>query len=109
VIVQCGHFDPARGELCHDRSDLVHRQHEITHHHALVAHFLEGEPAAERKAGFQLDAIQSDLEVGSRQAHAVYATRRRRTRLSKSLADLRLPVIGGNGKTRRSSQQSYEG
>src|SRR6516165_8255437 len=63
VVVQCGYFDPACGELCHDRSDHVHRQHEITHHHALVAHFLEGEPAAERKAGFQLDAVQSDPEI----------------------------------------------
>jgi hypothetical protein len=101
VIVQCGHFDSARGELCHYRSDLVHRQHEITHHHALLAHFLEGQPAAERKAGFQLDAVQSDLEIGARQAHAVDAAWRRRTGLSKSRADLRLPVIRGNGKTRR--------
>ena len=82
--------------------DLVHRQHEVAHHHALVAHLLEGQPAAERKAGFQLDAIQRDLQIGARQAHAVDATRRRRAGLSKSLADLRLPVIGSNGKTRRS-------
>jgi hypothetical protein len=77
VIVQCRHFDPPGGELCHDRSDLVHGQHEIPHHHALVAHFLEGEPAAERKAGFQLDAVQSDLQIGARQADAVDVARRR--------------------------------
>ena len=57
----------------------------------------------ELKAGFQFDAVQSDLEVGSREAHAVDATWRRRAGLSKSLADLRLPVIGSNGKNRRSS------
>jgi len=55
------------------------------------------------KAGFQLNAIQSDLEIGARQAHAVDATRRRRAGLPKGRADLRLPVIGGNGKTRCSS------
>ena len=103
MIVQCGHVNAARSELCRNRGDLVHGQHEVTHHHALIAHLLKGEPAAERKAGFQFDAIQSDLEVGSREAHAVDATWRRRTGLSKSLADLRLPVIGSNGKNRRSS------
>jgi hypothetical protein len=87
--VQCGHFDSAGRELCHDRSDLVHGQHEI-------AHLLEGQPTAEGKAGFQFDAVQNDLQIGARQAHAIDAARGRRARLSKSLADLRLPVIGGN-------------
>jgi hypothetical protein len=96
VIVQCGHFDSAGRELCHDRSDLVHGQHEITHHHALIAHLLEGQPTAEGKAGFQFDAVQNDLQIGARQAHAIDAARGRRACLSKSLADLRLPVIGGN-------------
>jgi hypothetical protein len=27
----------------------------------LIAHFLKGEPAAEREAGFQLDAVERDL------------------------------------------------
>ena len=52
--------------------------------------------------------VQGDLQIGARQAHAVDASRRCRARLSKSLADLRLPVIGGNGKPRRCSYESYE-
>jgi hypothetical protein len=52
VIVQCRHFYAAGCKLCHDRRDLVHGQDEITHHHALIAHLLEGDPTAERKAGF---------------------------------------------------------
>jgi hypothetical protein len=108
VIVQGGHFDPASGELCHHRSDLVHRQHEIAHHHALVAHFLEGEPAAERKPGSQLDPVEGDLQISARQAHAIDASRRCRARFSKSLANLRLPVIRGNCKTRRPGYDSHD-
>ena len=52
VIVQRRDLDAARRKLGHDRVDLVHGQHEVAHHHALVAHLLEGEPAAEREAGF---------------------------------------------------------
>ena len=50
------HLDAARREFRHDRIDLSFGQHEIAHHHALIAHLLEREPAAEREAGLQLDA-----------------------------------------------------
>jgi hypothetical protein len=103
MIVQRRHIDAARSELCGDRRNLVHCQDEVTHHHGPFAHFLESQPAAERKAGLQLDPVQSDFEIGARQAHAVDATQRRRAAFPKGLADLRLPVIGGNGKTGRCS------
>jgi hypothetical protein len=66
VIVQSSHLDAARRELRHDRIDLVLGQHEIAHHHPLVANLLEGEPAAERKTGFQLDAVERDLQIAAR-------------------------------------------
>jgi len=103
VIVQCRHLYAAGCELGHDRRHLVHRQHEIAHDHALIAHFLKGEPAAECEPGLQLDPVERDFQIGAWQAHAVDAARRCRARLSKRLADLRLPVIGGNGQTRCSS------
>jgi len=61
--LQLGAFD-------HDRRHLVHRQYEIAHYHALITHFLEGQPAAERKASFQLDPVERDFQIGARQAHA---------------------------------------
>ena len=61
VIVQCRHLYAACRQLGHNGRDLVHRQHEISHDHALIAHFLKGEPAAEREASFQLDAVKRDL------------------------------------------------
>ena len=106
VIVQSGHLDPARRKFRHDRIDLGFGQHEIAHHHALIAHLLEGEPAAEREAGFQLDAVERDLQIGARQPDAIDAARCRRTGLSKRLADLGLPLIGGKGDTGHGGKQS---
>ena len=70
--------------------------------------FSKASQLAERKAGFQLDPVQGDLQIGARQAHAVDASRRRRARLSKSLANLRLPVIRGNCKIRRPGYESHD-
>ncbi len=50
-IVQSRDLDAGRGELCHDRIDLLLGQHQVAHYHALLTHLLEGEPAAERKSG----------------------------------------------------------
>jgi hypothetical protein len=106
VIVQGGHLDAARRKFRHDRIDLDFGQHEIAHHHALIAHLLECEPAAEREAGLQLDAVECDLQIGARQADTVDAAGCRHAALSKRLGDLRVPVVGGKGKTRRTGKQS---
>jgi hypothetical protein len=60
------------------------------------------------KPGFSSTPVEGYLQIGAWQADALDAARRRRARLSKRRSELRLPVIGGNGKTRRSSQQSYQ-
>src|SRR5271165_161376 len=110
MIVQCCHLDSACRKPCHDRGDLVHGQYKIAHDHALIAHLLEGEPAAERKAGLQLDTVERDLQIGARQADPVDATRRRGTGLPKRLADARLPVvIGCEGEPGRSGEKSRKG
>ncbi len=106
VIVQGRHLDAARRKFRHDRIDLGFGQHEIAHHHALIAHLFEGEPTAEREAGFQLDAVERDLQIGARQPDAINAAWCRRTGLSKRLADLALPLIGGKGETGRGGKQS---
>jgi hypothetical protein len=100
VIVQRRDLDFPRGELAHDGVDLIHGQHEVAHDHAVISHFLESEPTPERKTGFQLDAVECDLQIGAWQTDPVDATRRRRAGLAKRLADARLPiVIGSNGET----------
>jgi hypothetical protein len=109
VIVQRRHLDAARGELCHDRVDLGLGQHEIAHHHALLAHLFEGEPAAKSKPGLQLDPVECDLQIGARQADAVDTARRRRAGLAKCFADLRLPVIGKDGTGRRGHESRSKG
>jgi hypothetical protein len=58
VIMQGRHIDAARREFRHDRIDLGFGQVEIAYHHALIAHLLEGQPAAQREAGFKFDAIE---------------------------------------------------
>jgi hypothetical protein len=109
VIVQCRHLDAAGRELCDDRVDLGLGQHEIAHHHALLAHFRQGQPPAERKAGFQLDAVKCDFQICARQTDAIDATRRRRAGLSKHLADARLPaVIGSKGEAGHSGKKNRE-
>ena len=95
VIVQRRHLDPTLDELFHDWADLVHGQHQVAHHHAVVAHLGEREPAAEREAGLELDTVEGDLEIGARQADAVYPARHCRAGLTERLADAGLPVICG--------------
>ena len=100
---------PRACELRHDRVDLFLGQDQIAHDHALIAHLLEGEPAAERKAGFERDAVERDLQIGARQTDPIDAARHRRTGLSERLADLRLPAVIGRqgepGAFRRGQQQ----
>jgi len=108
VVVQRRHPDPTLDKLLHDRAHLVHGQHQIAHHHAAIAHFLERQIAAERKAGLQLDAVERDLEIGARQPDAVDAAGHCRAGLAERLPDLGLPVaIGGvgGGRQRRGKYQ----
>ena len=68
--------------------DLVLGQHEVAHDHGLSSHRLEGEPAAERKARLERDAVERHFEVGARQAHAVDAAGCTRAGFAERLADL---------------------
>jgi hypothetical protein len=107
MIVQGRDLDSGCGKLRHDRIHLVHGQHEIAHDHALFAHFLEGQPTAERKPGLQLDAVERRLQIAARQADAVDAARHLRAGLSERLADASLPaIIGSKGESGSSGEKS---
>ena len=60
-----------RQQFRHHGIDLRFGQDEIAHHHRRVAHRLERDPAAERKARLELDAVEADLEIGSGKSIAV--------------------------------------
>ena len=92
MIVQRRYLDAAGDQLGHYRVHFLAGQHEVTHHHALVTHPLKGHPAAERKARFDVDAIEGDFEIASRQTDAIHAPGSR-ARLTERLRHLLLPVI----------------
>jgi hypothetical protein len=93
VIVQRRDLDTGGGKFCHDRIDLVLRQHEVAHHHTLSVRLFEREPPAERKAGFERDAIERGFQIGARQADTVDTARHRGAGFPERISDLRLPVV----------------
>jgi len=79
MIVQGRDLQTLGQQLRHHGIDLRLRQHEIAHHHRRVAHGLECDPAAEREAGFELDPVEADLEIGARKSVAVNGPAHRRS------------------------------
>ena len=94
-----GHLDPVLDKRLHHRVHLRAREHEITHDHGIVAHRLECEPGAKREARLDLDAIEGDLQVGTRQADPINSAGLERTLLAEGLSD-RFPVGLGCGRNR---------
>src|SRR5438094_8685163 len=74
VIVKCGHLDSAFLELSHHRGNLAHQEHEVAHHHSLVAALPERKPGTERQCRLDLHAVERDLEITARQTHAIDAS-----------------------------------
>jgi len=64
---------PPAASFAMDRIDLALGEDEIAHYHPFATHFLEGEPPTECKPGFELYAIEGDLEISAREADAVNA------------------------------------
>jgi hypothetical protein len=58
MVVQRGHLETFSKQLAHHWIDLVLGQDEIAHHHGLVPHRLEREPAAEGEAGHEGHAVE---------------------------------------------------
>jgi hypothetical protein len=59
---------------------------------------LERQPATEREAGLQFDAVKGDLQVGARKAHPVDAAGGCCRRLAERLPDPSLPVVIGGDR-----------
>src|SRR5438874_11656333 len=74
MIVHRRNLDAALGKLAHDRRDLVLGQHEIAHHHGLLAHRLERDPSTQCKARPDADAVDRYLEISSWEAYALDAS-----------------------------------
>ena len=89
MVVQRGDGDPAGEQLRHDRIDLVHGQHEIAHHHPVGAGLLECEPAAKRQTGLNLDTVERDLKVGTRQRDPIDAAGQFGAGLAEGFPDAR--------------------
>ena len=75
VIVQGSHFNALRKQLAHHRIDLAFRQDEVAHHHGLVPHRLEGDPAAEGEARFERHSIKRNVKVAAEQPIAMHVAR----------------------------------
>jgi len=58
VIVHRGDLQAVVDQLAHHGRDLLLSQHEIAHHHRLVAHRLERDPATEGESGAQRHAVK---------------------------------------------------
>jgi hypothetical protein len=66
VIVYGRDIEPTIEQFCHDRGDFTFQQHEVAHHHRLPMHRRECDPSAERKRGFDSDAVKRHVQVGAR-------------------------------------------
>ena len=107
MIVDRRNVDAAFEQLSHGRIDFGFEQDQVAHHHRFAAPRLEGGPAAERQRGFDCDAVDRHLKIGSRKTVTVNLTRDG-TGLSQCCIDL-LPVDllsrsgGGNGQRHAAS------
>ena len=90
-------LDPVLEKFLHDRVHLLAREHEVAHHHRLVAHRHEGEPGAEREAGFEIHAVQFHLEIAARQPDAIDAAPLNCSLLAERLRD-GFPIRLGMGR-----------
>src|SRR5215204_5060321 len=107
MIVERSHLDPVLNERLHHRIDLVTSEHEVAHHHRLVAHRLECQPGAEGEAGLDLDTVEPDFQIRARQADPIDTAGLDRTLSAESLSD-RLPIRFGRSRSRdgKSEQRS---
>ena len=75
MVVQGGHLKALGKQLAHHRIDFAFGQDEVAHHHGLVAHRLESDPAAEGEAGLKSHSVQRNVEVAAGQPIAMHVAR----------------------------------
>ena len=90
MIVDGGDLEAAVEQLGHDGRDLGFEKHEVAHQHGFTAHRGERDPAAQCQRRFDGHAVERHLQIGPRQAVAVYIARHGR-RFTQRRVDL-LPV-----------------
>ena len=72
MIVDGGDLEAAVQQLGHDGRDLGFEKHEVAHQHGFTAHRGERDPAAQCQRRFDGHAVERHLQIGPRQAVAVY-------------------------------------
>jgi len=108
VVVHGGDLQAFGQQLGQHGINFGFRQDEIAHHHGRVAHGFEGDPAAEGEARFDLDPIERDFEIGSRQSVAMNGPAHR-GRAAKDQLDF-LPVrFGSKGQRVAKAQEGFDG
>src|SRR5256885_13585835 len=65
VIVDSRDLDAVVFQLGEHRVDLAFKQHEVTHHHCVIARSLESHPGAEREPRLYWLAVRCDFQVGA--------------------------------------------
>jgi hypothetical protein len=91
MIVEGGHRQAPGEEPGHHGRDLLVTQHEVAHHHGLVAHGLEGGVGAEGEGRLDPHAAHGDREVRPWEADAEHAAALYLAALPEGLLD-GLPV-----------------
>ena len=66
VVMERRLHDSTFLQFRHHGHHFIFGEHKIAHHHALVAHLLEGDPRAERKRRLDGHAAHSHLQVAAR-------------------------------------------
>jgi len=95
MVVDSGNLNIALDEALHHGTDLGVRKYHVAHDHGAIVRWLECEPRAQRKRGFDRDAIQGDMEIRARQTVFVHASGQIRSRPTEGSIHLGPVEVGG--------------
>src|SRR5579883_2643277 len=109
MIMDGRDLQPLCEKFGYDRVDFRFRENEIAHHHRLVPHRLEGQPAAEREVWLERDAVERDFQVGPRQTDAVDAVRLHRALLVERLGNFAPIAVSAEGSARHDAASDEKG
>src|SRR5438067_7188729 len=103
MVVDRGDLEALLDQLLHHRIHLLLQEHEIAHHHRLLAALLEGEIRAQGKRRLDLYTVEHDREIAASDAHAIHAAGHLRAGSANRFRDrvpLALPAYAERGAER---------
>src|SRR5437762_9824974 len=97
VIVNSRDLDAVFFQLGEHWVDLAFKQHEVTHHHCVIARSLERHPGAERKPRLYWLAVRCNFQIGSRKSDLVNVAFQFAGPANDSIYPLSVELLHGDG------------